>query len=185
MNTNKNQKVPGNIVLCNICNKQYTDVINTSGALTRHLRTTHNIQITNSKQFNNYFTVKQVDYCKICGYNFKSVKSINNHLIQKHPQITVIQYCNKYPQDKHYFINVYKNIAREKLLKTKAGKIQCLQCKEYFVKLTNTHMKIKHNTTLSQYKLKYNTNKIFSQYSSDKQSIIATQTNQRLNKFGQ
>lgn len=185
MNKRKINKIPGQVVVCNICKKQYTDVTNISGALTRHLRTLHNIQIINSNQFNNYFTHQQSDYCKICGYNFKHYKSINNHLIQKHQQCTVIQYCNKYPQDKQYFENVYKNIARNKLLKTAVGKVKCLQCNKYFVKLTNTHMKIKHNMTISQYKIKHNTNIIFSEYASNKASEITTDMNLRLNKFGQ
>jgi len=41
MNTNRNVKFTGEVMVCNICKHEYADTINTSGALTRHLRTAH------------------------------------------------------------------------------------------------------------------------------------------------
>jgi len=85
MNTSKNTKFTGEVMACNVCGHTYTDIINTSGALTRHLRTTHNMQNITSAVIKENFILQSMDYCRVCGKVLKHYKSINNHLIQKHP----------------------------------------------------------------------------------------------------
>ena len=177
MNTNRNVKFTGEVMVCNICKHEYADTINTSGALTRHLRTAHGMQIKTSDKFKQYFTLQKKDYCRICGKTLKHYKSINNHLVQKHPQITILQYCTDYPEQRQKFDHRFDLMNKAKILQTDYGKIKCLQCGRDFIKLTNTHMKNKHNMTLDQYKQKYNTVIIFSQYSSNKQSQLTTASN--------
>lgn len=165
------------IAVCKKTGKEYDDVNNLSGSLTRHILDTYgNVPIpTNTYQrkkyelihkkkwFEEYFDIKEVNKkeirkCKLCDWETYDVLNktgcFEGHIKNTH-NMELGDYLMKYPEDAVYHAVYGKKINRENILLNDDESVECLECGEKFIGLTNTHMKFKHKMSIQEYKEKW------------------------------
>ena len=185
------------IAVCKKTNLEFDDANNLSGCLTKHILETYgNVPIpTNTYQrkkyelnngkkwFEEYFNIIEVNNietikCSICNWETRDIEnkggSLTKHITNEH-DITISEYINLYPSESKYwsaFINYGNKINDNNL------SVKCLECNEYFLGLTETHMKTSHNMTILEYKNKYGSNvQIFSKNTSEYFSELTKEFN--------
>ena len=175
--------VSDKVVECNICNKQFNDVNNISGALTRHSKI-HDLvfSINNFTIKDKILDNKSYWSCPICDWKTFDIDNksgcIANHIKLKH-DFNIQQFIEKYPiESENIFKHKKKLLNRDTELLVDENRVQCKICNEYLKTISNTHL-IKHNITVEEYKNKFNTN-IVSQKTSNKLSSNTTKFNKEL-----
>jgi hypothetical protein len=169
------------------------DYKNKSGSITNHLKKYYNIKIpsnykrksleykTGKYWYDEYFefVYKKIKEIKKCYYCDWTTTDINNksgayekHLKEIHNK-TIEEYLKDNKKDEKYFKN-YEDIS-------KMGLVQCKICGKKMKIINNTHLK-KHNTNVTEYKLKYGDDDIVSKGTKDKLSIISKNTNKFIKK---
>jgi very-short-patch-repair endonuclease len=154
------------ILVSKIDGKNFSDLHNYSGALTRYLKTL-NIDVEDVFQ---YFEirdkiVKETYKCKYCDWKTVDLKNksgqITVHLKNKH-SVTPSQHLISYPEDNDMWVYSPSKEIRDFILSKDTNSfIECQECNKKFKRLTITHMKF-HNMTLDQYRRKYSINKLSS-----------------------
>lgn len=97
--------------------------------------------------------------CQYCDWKCKCDgidKSgwIGVHLSKKH-NISRERHCEKFPNDKSLWRKYWSCKERTELLSIEENRVECLECHNWFKKITNTHLLDCHNITMSQYKKKH------------------------------
>ena len=154
------------IVKCNYCDFESKDVLNLSGALTRHLKNKHNLaNLKDNKHFsispkknNNVWT------CEHCGWQTIDVDNKSGQItvhLKKYHNIDII--------DSNIFnVKYEKKIERKlRMSKSKDNYIECMLCGEKLYSISYSHLKFKHNITIDEYKKMFNEDSIYSLKSKD------------------
>lgn len=185
------------VVVCKKTKLEFDDVNNLSGCLTRHILETYgNVPIpTNTYQrkkyelingkkwYEEYFDIKAIEIdkiikCSICGWETKDIGnkggSLTKHITNEH-NMTISNYIDLYPSENKYwtrFINYSDKIHDNNF------NVKCLECGEYFLGLTETHMINSHNMSIFDYKIKYGSDvQIFSKNTSEYFSELTKEFN--------
>lgn len=153
--------------VCSICGKIFNDTVNASGILSKHLREAHQI---NTKKVYNYYTIqdkptKDIFRCPYCNWTSNDLKNnsgwFTRHLYKIH-NLSPEQHIENFPEHKNLWKIYFEQKDREKFLNTHIdNRIECRICGKMMKKISNSHLK-KHNLTLTEYKLKYDSNTISS-----------------------
>lgn len=106
--------------------------------------------------------------CPHCDAKFKNSGRdmsgwMANHLLSTHG-ITKIQHIEQFPNDAYlwpYRLNVEKD--KIKVITNDFYGVQCFECGNYFKKISNSHLKNKHNMDMNTYKFKYPNAKVNSE----------------------
>jgi len=161
---------------CKYCDKQYTDLINKSGGLTKHLKSKHGIVDKNALGHFDVITVddKPTIKCPYCDWTTIDVNNLSGqfsvHILNTHNK-SEFECVSEFPDFKTYF-----NLDKKIDTRYKENYVICKICGKYMKRINNTHLK-KHDTTLIEYKQKYGLDDIVSVMSSQLQSGITTQRN--------
>lgn len=161
--TIKKYKTDDNLsVRCKIDGYISGDVHNLSGALTRYSKNKLNKtfdwadwECIVSPIINNLWT------CPICEWTGRAENGIDGggwigkHLLQTHG-LSKLKYVELYPSDNGLWPNRLNKEIKDKKAHTdtNAG-VKCEECGKMFCKITETHLKQKHNLTTQEYKEKY------------------------------
>jgi hypothetical protein len=143
-------------VRCIHCDYTSSDVNNLSGALTRHLKSTHDIVLDAISNHFKKFLVKQKPTwnCTECDWKTTDLENksgcITNHLKNQH-SISIEEYNIKYPNNKIESIQYRRS---QKLL-NKKNFVECKICGDKLHIISNTHCLNKHGITQEDYKKKY------------------------------
>lgn len=150
------------ICVCLKTEKEFTDHLNLSGILTKHIKNEYGIKY-DSLNFNDYFKTKKVvkkEYfeCPYCGWKTIDIKNksgcITNHLKSKHDK-SMVEFFLEYPAYQSKFGKMVQlESKRKNHLLTPINRVTCKICGESMKILSNSHLK-KHNITQEKYKLKY------------------------------
>lgn len=153
------------IAVCRKTGKEFTDYSNQSGVLTRHLKDL-GYPILKSFEgvsfyrknghhwYQQYFDFVQQPIeskpsivCRICQAPFKSNKGghLTHHIESSHKS-TIKEYLATFPDEMIHF--------KEQHVKSK---IICQLCGQEMRVISNTHLRIKHNTTAFDYKTRFPT----------------------------
>ena len=176
------------IAVCKKTNKEFTDVNNLSGVLTRHILEIYgdvDIPPTNylrkkyeiekkEKWFEKYFTIEEKEIfitrqCKLCDWKTEDIGNktgcFEGHIIKDHG-LSINEYLSQFPEDIIYH-NVYqKKNDRDDLFTIKENFVICQLCGEKMKVISNTHLQNKHNITSQEYKLLFPNTKLSSSTSS-------------------
>lgn len=165
------------IAVCKKTGKEYDDVNNLSGCLTRHIIDvfgdvtipTNTYQrkkykmLNGKKWFEEYFDIIEINKkekvkCCLCDWETYDIKnnsgSLTKHINNIH-NLTILQYTNQYPSENKYWLN---NLTYNDIINDDDSSVRCLECNDKFMGLTETHMQSVHNISLNEYKLKYGDN---------------------------
>lgn len=182
----KNIRITDNTKLlrCKVeeCNWITSDLNNFGGHALKHLKEKHNIQDIND--YLDYYEIidkpaVELFHCPIDGCNWVTVDLDNSsgcfttHLCDVH-KLSPKEFCELHPNYKwmwqQYFL---KKDRLEFINEDEKNRIQCLECGEWFKKISNRHLKDKHNgMTVQEYKDKWEISKTTSCTTSLKQSKI-------------
>jgi len=171
-------------LICKCCGWTSKDINNLSGNPTIHLSHQHHII---DKNYLSHFTIIKIPppvkfSCKICKH-WDTVDVHNKsgrytkHLKDSH-NLSIDSYCKLHPEDKYLWQQHFKQNKYTEFLQTNPqNRIQCLACLEEgktFVckKISNSHLKHKHNITPSEYKNTYGVIKTTSDTTTHKQSRL-------------
>jgi DNA-directed RNA polymerase subunit RPC12/RpoP len=138
---------------CNMCGKEISDVINSGGHATKHLRDIHGIH---ESDYMKYYSI--IDYidastkwkCPECNWESKDINNMSGWItvhVKKH-YTSILEFNEKYPElqlhsIKSNILDIQKN-----------SNIQCEICGEKLLIISNSHLKL-HGITQKQYKKKY------------------------------
>lgn len=172
-------------IVCKETGKEFFNSGKNSTALTNHLRKIKpDVQIPNNYVRRKYYfehgkvwdeiyfdfyphDKPETVQCKLCDWATEDLENksgaYTNHVKNKH-ELSVGEYVKQFPDEIKYFNKHKLEIERIKHLDDVDNFIICLECGEKFRALSNTHMKNKHNMTLTEYKLKHNVEKVTSKY---------------------
>ena len=177
----KNDK--SKILKCNLCEYTTSDINNMGGHAKKHLKLNHNII---DIDYIKYYTIADIIPlitldCPIENCNWKTIDIENksgqftHHLMNSH-NMDPEQFCNKYPKYKKLWQMYFIRKSRKDFLDLdERNRIQCKECGIWFKKITNRHLKDKHNGMLiSEYKNKHNIYNTASEFTSELQSEITT-----------
>lgn len=165
------------IVVCKQTGKEYDDVNNLSGVLTRHILEVYgNIPIptntyqrkkyelaTGKKWFEEYFNIVEVDKkesrkCRLCDWETEDILNrtgcFENHIKSEH-NLTINEYLDMFPDEIKYHNKYSKKLERESVLSNDDESVLCLECGKRFIGLTTSHMINRHNITIEEYKKKW------------------------------
>lgn len=112
--------------------------------------------------------------CPHCDKSFKcngidAGGWIGNHLLKVHG-FSKIDHVQKFPQDSVLWPNRLKKAERKLKIETSdKHRVECLECNQFFSKISNSHLRLKHGgMTMEQYKKKHPFARVNSQELSDK-----------------
>jgi hypothetical protein len=165
------------VLECIQTKKQFRDIQNKSGVITKYLKSMNILDIDYLKYFN-VIEIEDKKYieCPITKKRFYDVDNASGqftlHVLHKLNYSTVTDFCLEWPEYQKYF---KKKLQREQVLYDQNVRVKCAICGEYFRKISNTHLKL-HLITADEYKLKYGV-KITSSETSRLQSIATTTHN--------
>jgi very-short-patch-repair endonuclease len=167
---------------CQSTGKQFKDVSNKSGVLTRHLS---RLNVVFSKDtiptfFRKVTLTNRAEFlpCPICDYKTKDTTNASGVFLRhvKSHGLTVDEFCKDHPDYKSIWQQHFlKKTRHDFISEDVANRIECKVCNQSFKKLTNLHLR-KHNLTPSEYKLKFNV---------DNTCSVSTQSKQRNKSFFQ
>jgi len=172
------------VAKCKKTNTIINDPNNLSGMLTKHIVNLYgdvnipknNYQrkkyelINGKKWFEEFFDIIELEIkptrqCKLCKWNTTDINNktgcFEQH-IQKHHNITIKEYIDKFPEDSHLHIKLLDKLQREVKLKEIDNFVICKLCGEKMMSVTNTHLINKHNISVAEYKLRFPNDKIVS-----------------------
>ena len=191
------------IVVCKQTGKEYDDVNNLSGVLTRHILEVYgDVPIpsntyqrkkyelaTGKKWFEEYFNIVEVDKkesrkCRLCEWETEDVLNrtgcFENHIKSEH-NLTINEYLDMFPDEIKYHNKYSKKLERESVLSNDDKSVLCLECGERFIGLTTSHMLNKHKMTIEEYKQKWGCDvNILSTKTSKKLSEVAIEVNKNM-----
>lgn len=172
----KDDKLEEWVAQCKKTNKIFNDFQNKSGFLTRHISELYpKLEIpkgykkrqeekkTGKFWFEEYFDIvlqkKQIIELKKCPHCDWETKDLENksgaftsHLSDIH-NISVLEHITVYPEDKTLFKTfINKNNYLNETVSNKDNYINCKLCNKPFRKITNSHLKNKHNISLEEYR---------------------------------
>lgn len=147
-------------IKCILDGKIFEDYLNRSGTLTRYSKVTLN------KTFDwNDWQIIDVELkptwnCPYCDWKTVDLDNqsgwITSHLEKDH-ELSPEEHCKSFPDDvklwKMFWIRHNRN---KKIHECEDNRIQCLECGEYMISITNTHLKLKHGMTKKEYRTKHN-----------------------------
>jgi hypothetical protein len=162
------------IAVCKRTGKEYDDVNNLSGALTRHIVDIYGdvpiptntyqrkkYELVNGKKwFEDYFDIieeakSDVIKCCLCDWTTNDITnssgSLTKHISNEH-NLSILEYTFKFPNEEKFWLN---SLSYNNIINDDDSSVKCLQCNERFIGLTETHMQSAHNISLNEYKLKY------------------------------
>jgi hypothetical protein len=188
------------IVVCKKTGKEYDDINNLSGILTRHIlgvfgdvpipkntyqRKKYELS-TGKKWFEEYFDIierdkKETINCEVCGWGTYDLKnktgSITKHIFDEHG-LSEFEYMQMFPESSELWVN---KIIRGDKLNNFDEYVTCLECGEKFIGLSNSHLKTSHNMSFEEYKEKWGDNiDVFSNKTISKLSEIAVEVNKNM-----
>lgn len=184
------------VAKCKKTNIIINDPNNLSGKLTKHILENYgDVWIPSNsyqrkkyegkigkKWFEEYFDIITYDKpsvrkCKLCDWETIDINNktgcFQQHLKIVHNQ-NLTNYLNAFPEELIYHSNYVK---KTEFLSKKDSYVICNICEKKMKSISNTHLKNKHNITLTDYKLKYPNQKIISNVISEKLSNLAKTTN--------
>lgn len=162
------------IAVCKRTGKEYDDVNNLSGALTRHIVDIYGdvpiptntyqrkkYELVNGKKwFEDYFDIieevkSDVIKCCLCDWTTNDITnssgSLTKHISNEH-NLSILEYTFKFPNEKKFWLT---SLSYNNIINDDDSSVKCLECDEKFIGLTDTHMQSAHNISLNEYKLKY------------------------------
>jgi G:T-mismatch repair DNA endonuclease (very short patch repair protein) len=164
------------IAICKLNGRVFNDAMNRSGILTSHIiehykdvniptntyqRKKHELKY-DEKWYEEYFTIKEVDKCKIrkcslCDWETVDVENITG-CFEKHIKgehlISLESYLTNFPNERGYHKIFNKNRIRKSNLNNINKSVTCAICGEKMYVISNTHL-AKHKISGYEYKLKY------------------------------
>lgn len=176
------------IAICKKTKKEFTDVNNLSGVLTRHISELYHdtdIPSTNylrkkyeydhkEKWFEKYFDIierkkSNVRKCKLCDWSTTDITNktgcFENHIVKSH-SISLSDYLSQFPEDIKYHKNFSNNIKEKEFLSDEKNYVVCELCNQKMKMISNTHLFNKHNITCQEYKLLFPNSRISSKTTS-------------------
>jgi hypothetical protein len=115
--------------------------------------------------------------CPHCNWSGKTKDGKDNggwvgkHLLDEHG-ITKDAHIVDFPNDKLWSHSLTQIERLNILNEHEHNRIQCLECNEWFIALTNTHLRDKHNMTKDQYRIKHDIDIMSSESFRDKMRIL-------------
>lgn len=171
----KEKNDPNKIAKCKLDGKEFSDEKNLGGHLSKY----SNEVLLKEFDWNDWEIInKPIDNlerwnCPHCDWSGKSLNGrdnggwIGNHLSKVHG-IDKIKHINQFPNDEKLWpVKIKRVLKLEHINSNDYNRVQCLECGEYFAKLSNTHLLQKHGITTKQYQTKYPNAKIQSQELTD------------------
>ena len=123
--------------------------------------------------------------CPHCGWSGKTKDGKDNggwvgkHLFQNH-NITKDKHIEQFPND-NLWSHSLKKIERVKTMNEHTdNRIECLECNEFFAKISNTHLKDKHDMTTDDYRAKHGIHNLSSVQTRKKLSKLYFENNKLL-----
>jgi very-short-patch-repair endonuclease len=164
------------IVVCKRTGKEYDDVNNLSGALTRHILEVYGDVLipsntyqrkkyelaTGKKWFEQYFNIVEVDKkeskkCSLCDWETVDINNLSGQLelhINNIHGITIGDYLDKFPNELGYFKKHKERLARNIEMSDSNNFATCEICGEKMKFVNDKHLK-SHNMSLLDYKLMF------------------------------
>ena len=173
------------------------DFMNNGGHITSYIKEKEKIDIpslydrreyyklTGNYWWEQYFDIVKIknDDVKKCPYCDWETTDLENrsgaftsHLKEKH-NMDIITYIKNYPEDKYLFNYANKTLLLQQS-ENKDKFVTCHICGKKLKRIDNRHLS-KHNTTLSEYKIKYGYKQTVATDTSKKLSAIALSTNEK------
>ena len=172
------------LVVCKQTGKEYDDVNNLSGVLTRHILEVYgNVPIptntyqrkkyelaTGKKWFEEYFNIVEVDKketkkCLLCDWETVDVNNLSGQLelhINNVHGLNINDYLDKFPDELDYFKKHKRRLAKEIEMSDSNNFVKCEICGEKMRFVNDKHLK-SHNISLLDYKLMFPQSKIISE----------------------
>ena len=108
---------------------------------------------------------KETKKCPYCDWETVDIENksgvFEQHLMTVHNK-TVEDYLSDYPSDIDYFPNFKKKKEKELLLNDEYNYVVCPICGKKFPKITYSHVHLKHNMSITEFKRKYPNYRIMS-----------------------
>ena len=167
------------IAVCKITGKEFGDYKNSSGILTEHLNEIfpgfkhpsnfikREYRKNNGKYWHEqYFYIvennieeKKLLNCVYCDWTVANLENksgwYTTHLRNKHGISDILQHIEKFHEEESLFKTNINNLKiKNKIESNKENYVICKICGEKLGIISNSHLK-KHNTTQSEYKIKY------------------------------
>lgn len=151
-------------VVCNIDGKQFFDIDNRSGVLSRHLK---KLNVTFEEALDYYTLVdnqekkKETWKCKYCDWQTKDTKNksgcVTSHLKTKHNVDPTIHVKN-FPEDLIMWTSskvvTNKRIRSMFFEENEKSHVSCFVCGEKMKRITSTHLAL-HDMSMEEYRKKY------------------------------
>ena len=167
---------PNKRIKCKLYGKEFKDYLNRSGALTEYSKAILNKEfdwndwvIFDKIDTNKYWECPECDKKLRCETGQDSSGFIFKHLIT-HGYQTKLKVCQKYPEFEILWPNKIKKEKNKKFIdEHEDNRVQCLECGEWMRKISNTHLRSKHNgMDVETYKKKHLYAKLDSKATIDK-----------------
>jgi hypothetical protein len=171
-------------VICKLTGKEYDDVNNLSGVLTRHIfdvygdvlipKNTYQRKryelVTGKKWFEEYFNVIEVDKketkkCLLCDWETVDVNNLSGQLelhINNTHNMSIGDYLIKFPDELDYFKKHKEKLSRNFEMSNSSNFATCEICGEKMKFVNDKHLK-SHNISLLDYKLMFPQSKFISE----------------------
>jgi very-short-patch-repair endonuclease len=172
------------LVVCKQTGKEYDDVNNLSGVLTRHILDVYgNVPIptntyqrkkyelaTGKKWFEEYFNIVEVDKketkkCLLCDWETVDVNNLSGQLelhINNVHGLNINDYLDRFPSELDYFKKHKRRLVKEIEMSDSNNFVKCEICGEKMRFVNDKHLK-SHNISLLDYKLMFPQSKIISE----------------------
>ena len=170
-------------VICNCCNKEFSDPHNKSGALISHIKICYPDTQIPSKFKRVKYLENNGDYwhmqffklvekstietfkCPECGWETKDKNNkagaITKHIENFHDTISV--FIRKYPNLSDLFLTQISFIDKSEMFENdESSYVVCQICEQKFASITETHL-LKHNMNLEKYRALYPNNSVVSE----------------------
>ena len=163
-------------IRCKIDGKVFSDHLNGSGTLTRYSKNVLKKEFDWNDWEKFDVELKPTWNCPYCSWTTIDVTNksgcITTHLEEIHGE-TPETHSEKHPTDKELWQQYWKELEASNFLEeSEDNRVQCLECGEFFKKLSNTHLLNAHNMTLFQYKKKHKGAKTISTTTTNKSREI-------------
>jgi very-short-patch-repair endonuclease len=171
-------------VICKLTGKEYDDVNNLSGVLTRHIfdvygdvpipKNTYQRKryelVTGKKWFEEYFNIIEVDKketkkCLLCDWETVDVNNLSGQLeshISNTHNMSIGDYLIKFPNELDYFKKHKEKLSRNFEMSNSSNFATCEICGEKMKFVNDKHLK-SHNISLLDYKLMFPQSKFISE----------------------
>lgn len=165
-------------IRCKIDGKIFADYTNSGGTLARYSKNVLNKELDWNDWEKINAEIKPEWQCPECpekfafGTGYDSGGWIFKHL-KKHGYETKLSVCEKYPEFASLWSHTVEVEKNEQFkLESEDNRVQCLECGQFFKKLSNTHLLNAHGMTLFQYKKKHKGAKTISTATTNKSREI-------------